>query len=203
MPVASKNKDLAYRQVLGMRMIHGIEGEYTIAEALRSVQRCWAIEHPSEAHDGILPDEICQDILLAEDKDVVKQQLQSARVAKEFKSTSVTIFTQGLGAYKWKPSGTTGSGKASKRVARPTCKSADVSDMEAFLWKHAPDNARVGVCCDESNGRFQLSYRGVTYSRKSVSWDKRGHELCVRDCLDWLWDTHYSHTRERPEWHSD
>eukprot|EP00971_Amphidinium_carterae_P219779 4363435-Amphidinium_carterae.1 len=202
-PQASGQKELAYKQVLRMSMIHGIESEYTHVEALRSIQRCWAIEHPSESHEGILPDEICQDILLPEDKEQVKVQLQTARVAREFKRRSAAVFTHGLESYDWKPGHTPTSGKPVKRKARPEYKGKDIEELEQFLWNQSPQTVGVGICCDESNGRFQLSYKGITYSRKSVSWDKRGQALCAKESLDWLWDTHFRQTRERPPWHSD
>jgi len=76
-------------------------------------------------------------------------------------------------------------------AAKPKWKAAATSaDAEFFLNAWKPPQSKIVI--DPSNGRYLMHYPG--FSRRSVSWTQRGHQVAVQQCFGILSKWHAIHT---------
>ena len=187
-----------YKKLLVLAIMEHMHPEWTQEQATHALQLGVPQENPDGMLDMGVNDEMLCDVVLASERQAVKDYVNQARHAAtkrtEAKAEVKQLVTE-VSSFKPAMVKKRKTSQIAPQWHGPD--SAQVADVHAFIIQHGPP--RGAVSYDHSNGRWFLTYNFPGMSqRMSISWARRGHKLAASLVLHQLWTWHSECTGVQP-----
>eukprot|EP00971_Amphidinium_carterae_P344905 6485576-Amphidinium_carterae.1 len=195
-PSALSANELTEREQLKFNLMVQLVPDMSAASALLALQESNHREVPPDPFMMTLDSEMLSDCILSNEHHQLQTELADVTAKASVRDATAVRVRAKINTYAWK--GGLLSEIPPKPKALPAYNKSEqsMSDMKEYIRLHGPPGTQV--CGDYSNQRFQIGYTSVGFSRKSVSWNKRGVEACLSSCVAWLWEQHTQYTGESP-----